>query len=221
MNASTRLPAFPLIRHLSRLATPFLLRLPVTANQISLVALAVGLAGCWFFTQGGYAWMLGGGFLFLLYYVLDHCDGEVARARGEDSPFGHQLDTFVDWLVHSAFFVALGIGWMGIFQSDIWLWLGGIAAAGGTINYALVLFLGSRDKNEAVPAESEEPQPYPEGLSEWVIFAFRELSRSDFCFIVLGLALLDLTWLLLPAGAIGSQVYWIMLFSRRAREFHA
>ena len=41
-----------------------------------------------------------------------------------------------------------------------------------------------------------------------------------FCFIVLALALFDLTWLLLPAGAICSQVYWIAQFVRGAREFN-
>ena len=41
-----------------------------------------------------------------------------------------------------------------------------------------------------------------------------------FCFIVLGLALFDLTWVLLPAGAVGAQVYWAALFIRNVNEFH-
>ena len=221
MNPSTRLPAFPLIRHLSKHVTPVLLRLPVTPNQITAASLVVGLGACWFLIQGDHVWMVGAGVLFVLSYVLDNCDGEVAREKGLSSPYGHQFDTFVDWLVHSAFFIALGIGAMRVFGSEVWLWLGGIAAAGGTINYVLVLFLATSGNNEAEPAASEKPPPHPEGLSEWVLFAFRELARADFCFIVLGLALFDLTWLLLPAGAIGSHIYWIMLVSRRAREFHA
>ena len=122
--------------------------------------------------------------------------------------------------MHSAFFIALGIGAMRVFGSEVWLWLGGIAALGGTINFFLGLYLDSRDKRDVEAAETMNSHRHPEGLSEWVVFAFRELSRADFCFIVLGLALFDLTWLLLPAGAIGSQFYWIALFFRAAREFH-
>ncbi len=165
--------------------------------------------------------MVGAGVLFVLAYVLDNCDGEVAREKGLSSLFGHWFDTIVDWLVHSAFFIALGIGAMRVFGSEAWLWLGGIAAAGGTINFFLGLYLDSRDKGDGEAAETVNSHRQPEGLSEWVLFAFRELARADFCFIVLGLALFDLTWLLLPAGAIGSHIYWIMLISRRAREFHA
>lgn len=220
MNPSPRLPAFPLIRHLSKHVTPVLLRLPVTPNQITAASLVVGLAACWFLIQGGHVWMVGAGVLFVLTYVLDNCDGEVAREKGLSSLFGHWFDTIVDWLVHSAFFIALGIGAMRVFGSEAWLWLGGIAALGGTINFFLGLYLDSRDKGAGEAAETVNSHRHPEGLSEWVLFAFRELTRADFCFIVLALAVFDLTWLLLPAGAIGSQVYWITLFFRAAREFH-
>ena len=55
---------------------------------------------------------------------------------------------------------------------------------------------------------------------EWGVFVFRELFRADFCFIVLALTLVDLTWLLLPAGAVGSQVYWATQLVEGADEFH-
>jgi hypothetical protein len=36
----------------------------------------------------------------------------------------------------------------------------------------------------------------------------------------LALALFDVTWVLVPAGAIGSQVYWITQFAQGANDFH-
>jgi len=97
-----------------------------------------------------------------------------------------------------------------------------------TINYVLGVYLDRRDRanrqdQEKDPGKDGEETggKKPESLSEWVIFAFRELSRADFCFIVLGLGLFGLTWVLVPFGAIGAQVYWItQLLLPKSREYH-
>ena len=73
----------------------------------------------------------------------------------------------------------------------------------------------------ALPDVAPQDAGKPATRTEWLVFAFRELARSDFCFLVLFLAAFDATWILLPAGAIGAQVYWAAQFLRRAREFHA
>ncbi len=52
------------------------------------------------------------------------------------------------------------------------------------------------------------------------MFIFRELTRADFWLIVLALSIFDVTWVLLPAGAIGAQVYWATQFFGCAREFY-
>ena len=46
-----------------------------------------------------------------------------------------------------------------------------------------------------------------EDVTNWLIYIFHKLSRADFCLIVLGLALFDVLWILLPLGAIGAQAY--------------
>ena len=74
----------------------------------------------------------------ILCYVLDNCDGEIARLKNLSSSIGEKFDTFVDWVVHAAFFAALGFGVAGQNQNKIWLWLGLIGTAGATINYATV-----------------------------------------------------------------------------------
>src|SRR5262249_31194759 len=47
--------------------------------------------------------------LYLASVVLDHADGEVARATGTTTPFGHRLDIGADATVHAALVVALGL----------------------------------------------------------------------------------------------------------------
>ncbi len=227
MNATANNPFFPLIRHLSKFVTLVFMRLPVTANQITAASLVSGLAAAWYLMQGSRTGDIAAGALFVITYVLDNCDGEIARLKGQCTTFGMRFDSFVDWAAHTAFFAALGYGVAERFGNDLWFWMGLAAAAGCTINYGVGFFLDARDKAAAVSEEAWEAgktgETYrqPEGLSDWALYIFRELTRADFCFIVLTLAVFDVTWVLIPAGAIGSQVYWITQFAKGANDFHA
>lgn len=225
---------FPLIRQISTQVSPRLARLPITANQVTAVSLLVGLYGNWFLAQGGFRSTLIGAGLFFLCYVLDNCDGEVARIKNQTSEFGDKFDTFVDWLVHATFFAALGIGVESETGNSLWFWLGWVGAAGSSINYFIALYMEvrfqaeSRKESENAGAEFEdqastggdEEHPSLENWKQWVLFAFRELSRADFCFIVLALAVFDVAWVLLPTAAVGAHAYWATQFIRGARDHH-
>ena len=208
---------FPLIRRISARVTPVLAATPISANQITAASLLFGLACNWAMMQGGWTWTASGAALLFVCYVLDNCDGEIARLKDQCTEFGRQFDTFVDWVVNAGFFAALGIGTNAESGEALWLWLGWIAAAGATLNYCIVLFIGAR-QGEALTAD-ETPGKEPETKGEWIVFFFRELARADFCFIVLALAALDLTWVLLPLGAVGAQVYWATRFIRGAGDY--
>ena len=225
---------FPLIRQISAQVSPRLARLPITANQITAVSLVVGLAGNWYIAEGGYRATLIGAGLFLLCYILDNSDGEVARIKKQESEFGDKFDTLVDWLVHATFFVALGVGVERETGNVLWLWLGWSGALGSSINYFVGLAMDARFLAQ-IRAENEEAgveQEYqggtggddhhlpPEDWKQWILFAFRELTRADFCFIVLALAVFDVTWFLLPTAAVGTHAYWATQFIRGARDHH-
>ena len=228
MNApvSGQRPLFPLIRHLSARLTPIFLQTPVSANQITTASLGLGLAAAGLLTTPDPATDLAAAGLLLGAYVLDNCDGEVARARGRASSFGRHYDTFVDWVVHTAFFVGLGVGVEARLGDDLWFWMGIIAAAGGTLNYALGRLFeyldgkaaaGSRD--EVREGDSSAQRPTTTG--QWLVFAFRELARADFCFLVVALALPGWLWVLLPAGMVGAQAYWMTVCIKSARRNRA
>jgi len=226
LSENFKISLFPLIRHLSRLITPVLLRLPVSPNQITAASLITGLASAWFVMKGDFFFDIIAGLLFIITYVLDNCDGEVARIKKQCSSFGMRFDSFVDWVVHSALFTAMGYGLADRFVDDIWYWLGITAAIGGTINYIIGFYIDVREIAEAETLEAWEERKTgatsrkPEGLGDWSLFVFRELIRADFCFILLGFAAFDLLWILVPAGAIGAQFYWISQLFRGASDFH-
>ena len=218
----SRRTVFPLVRHLSSRVTPILAKLPVTANQITVMSLACGLFCSWLMTKQTQPEVILGAILLVFCYVLDNCDGEIARLKGQSSNFGSAFDTCVDWLVHTTFLVALGWGVSQQNGSEIWLWLGLTAAAGATVNYVLTLYMKSRDgaRRPLGHDEGEEVNLRPQGWWEWLIFPFRELARADFRIVVLFLACIDGLSILLPLAALGAQVYWLTLFVEKTRKYH-
>ena len=226
-SAAPRMP-FPLVRHLSERVTPMLVRLPFTPNQITFASLLAGLAGALCYLEGSRSWAIAGGVLFVVSYVLDNCDGEVARIKNMQSRFGKNLDDVADWLIHAALFMALGWAAERAFAEVLWFWLGVAAAASCTINYAVVRLLdrmrgAGKDADDATPASDNGGPVYsppPKAPKDLFVYVFREIFRADFCFILLALSAFDLAWVLLPLGAVGAQVYWLTVFIKGARNYH-
>lgn len=219
MNGIPKPPyAFPLVRHLSWRLSSVLLRTPVTPNQVTLASLIAGLACNAILIVGGHGAYVIAALFFVLCYVLDHCDGELARAKQMCSEFGKHFDTFVDWVVHSGLFLSLGFEESRRSGDDIWLWLGAAAAAGATVNYLIAVSREISSRVEPDGGDRAEGRRLS-GVLDHVLFAFRELTRSDFCFIILALALMDALWLLLPAAALGAQAYWLTGLIGRTRRY--
>jgi len=198
-------------------------RLPISPNQITLLSMLAGLGGAWCFSLGRSDWGLIGGLLLIACYTLDNCDGEIARLKAMSSEWGAQFDDFADWAVDSAFFAGLGVGTWSATGEILWLWCGIAAAAGASIDYVIDLVLHARAKKNPEAQSREEVatgERKPEDFIDWLIYIFHKLSRADFCVIVFGLALFDVTWVLLPLGAIGAQAYWITDLFQRARGWH-
>lgn len=87
-----------------------LCRSPITPNQITLFAAALGVAGCVLMATGWYAAVVLGLLLEHTQSVLDGCDGELARVRFQQSKLGAWLDTFVDDVLNVLMTAAAGIG---------------------------------------------------------------------------------------------------------------
>ena len=220
------MPLFPLVRHISNAISRALIQLPVTPNQITTTSILLGLVSAALLLLNTRNGDIACGVLLTISYVLDNCDGDVARAKNLSSKFGAFLDTFGDWLVHAALFACLGIAAYDRSGHALWLWFGIAASAGSTINYVIGLINDLRakitpppDYNPADEGEFKRPAA-SDSMGKWFVFAFRELARADFCFIVLIVAVLDWLPYLLPFAAIGSQVYWITFFVVRNEKYH-
>jgi phosphatidylglycerophosphate synthase len=93
-----------------RITRALLCRLPVTPNQVTLGAAAIGLCGCALIATGQ-RWLVVAGFLLAhLQSVLDGCDGELARVRFQQSAIGEWLDTIVDDGLNLCLVASIGVG---------------------------------------------------------------------------------------------------------------
>jgi hypothetical protein len=97
-----------LYRPISRPITRLLVGTPVTPNQVSYAVAVIGLLGCWFTTRPGQQNLVIGAALVLVAGFIDGCDGELSRLRLTSSKLGAWLDTIVDELTTTVYFVAIG-----------------------------------------------------------------------------------------------------------------
>ena len=97
-------------RPLAFLFVKLLLRLPVTPNQISLGAMAAGIAGGVFFAGGDRSGFVLGALLYGLSNVLDCCDGMIARLKKNGTPTGRIVDGLVDYVTAVAVYAGFGVG---------------------------------------------------------------------------------------------------------------
>ncbi len=209
----------PFMRHLSYRMTLLLMRTPITPNQITTMSLGFGLGAGVACLRGDYYSILTGAFLFLIYFVLDNCDGEIARLKDMRSEFGMRYDTFVGWLVHTCFFICLGWGAMSVTGLQWWFWTGIAAGFGCCVQYALELYQNKTQPHASqLTHEDSSPKIDDTKMDRFVLYA--RVIQADFGFIVLFLSLGGVLWYLLPPAAIGAQVIWCLMFTRSARRWH-
>lgn len=86
-------------RRFSIYLTRLFLEIGISANQVTLISLIVGIIGGVFLTfPSPYFWFIGIASLGL-WYLLDHADGEVARYNRIASPEGVLWDVITGWFV--------------------------------------------------------------------------------------------------------------------------
>lgn len=110
--------------------------LAVTPNQVTIVAILLGLAASLVALRvGGYLGFALAGFMLEVNSILDSVDGELARLRFQYSKLGQWLDNLSDDIVDNLFIVAVGHALGGV-----WAWLA-IAGAGGRVLVSLITYL--------------------------------------------------------------------------------
>jgi CDP-L-myo-inositol myo-inositolphosphotransferase len=86
-----------------------LVKFPISPNQISFISFMFSMVATGLFFIGGYMNLLFGGFVAQLSSIIDGCDGEIARLKYLESPFGGWFDAVLDR--YSDAFMLSGLTW--------------------------------------------------------------------------------------------------------------
>ncbi len=189
-------------RKLSRPLSRWLLRTPLTPNQITVLSCAVGILGALCFFPGGYWGPVVGALLLQCSAVLDCCDGEVARVKFMESPLGDWLDIVGDTVVSIAIFLGIGVAVWRNGATGYALALAGALALGGFLAFPLVTLA------EKTEEAGERRGGWEDALIKKLLAS---LTTRDFSVLIVASAVTgQLSWFLWGA-AIGAQVFWLSL----------
>ena len=126
-----------LYRHVSLYVTKLFLYTPITANQVTLLFIVIGLISVFLFTAGNYWKNLLGAILLIFYHILDDVDGEIARYRGNLSDRGVFLDLIGHSIINTSVFAGISIGLYRNYQNVNTLFIGFIAVISMGLLYGI------------------------------------------------------------------------------------
>jgi phosphatidylglycerophosphate synthase len=185
-------------RRLSRPLTRLLLATPVSPNVVTIVGILLGTAGGLLLGVPGPS-IIAALLLLEASAVLDCSDGELARVRFAESRLGHWLDVAGDTVVHVA--VLAGI--------SIRITHTGVAPARAVLVALLLGVLAAF----AVITWSEETAERRARVGGWenrvLDGVLSPLTTRDWHVFPIAFALAGRLDVLVPAAAIGAQVFWV------------
>jgi phosphatidylglycerophosphate synthase len=195
-----------------------LIRTPLTANQLSVILVGVGLYAGWLFGTGHYVAGVLGAFLSLASSILDGCDGEIARLKYQESALGCWIETFGDYSYYIAIFIGLTIGAVRQTGMELFYWIGGAALAGTLVTFALLIYLRARITNgqptrlHAVARARFKAEPTFWSRIIWRVSFVA--TRAAMPYGIMLLALVNLLPAVVVLAAIGGNVYWMSLVAK-------
>jgi phosphatidylglycerophosphate synthase len=192
-----------------------LMRTPLTANQLSVALVAVGLYSGWLFSIGTYWPAVVAAFLSLAASILDGCDGEIARLKYQESPLGCWIETAGDYSYYIAVFVGITVGAVRMTHAEVFYWIGAAAMAGTLITFALLIYLRARITNgqpnrlHAIARDRFKAEPTLWSKMMWRVSFIA--TRAAMPYGIMVLALINATPAVIVIAAIGANIYWISL----------
>ncbi|UCC95038.1 MAG: CDP-alcohol phosphatidyltransferase family protein [Candidatus Omnitrophota bacterium] len=127
-----------LARFLSIRIALFLKDFNISPNQLTLISFFVGASSAASFSVGQMPFNVLGVFLFLLSYLLDFIDGDVARLKNQTSQFGEWLDAVTGKVESVLLILGICLGQMRCGSPQlIWL-LGFITISGYYVGQSLM-----------------------------------------------------------------------------------
>jgi phosphatidylglycerophosphate synthase len=218
-------------RPVSRVLARGFLSTTISPNQVTMLALACGLAAAALLVRGGAIGAAVAGGLLILGVLLDNVDGDLARLRLQFSRFGEWLDSIGDEVVTLSVTAAMGLGLVRDGAPPMWRTVALVTAAigavviaklyidlarqGGAIDTALYPWFFRADKVARAKAGATVlPGRPPRGVGAAIATIIDVLFRRDvYVTIVAALLIADqrqVALLILLAGVSGLAATYLV-----------
>ncbi|HOU52831.1 MAG TPA: CDP-alcohol phosphatidyltransferase family protein [Myxococcota bacterium] len=204
-------------RRFSTRWTYWLLKTPLTPDQITTIAGLMAIVAAGILSFPGWIYGVLGALLMQISSILDGCDGEVARIRYQQTEFGKWYDSAWDEVVNALFLVALGMH-VASTEGPAWngaRWLGAFSGLAtflyGAANFHCKWVHGIGlywwFDTPPAPRAPDEPPPPTTWWSELKTLTGRD---AYLLLILLGAVIGALPWLLIAFTAL-SAVFFLLL----------
>jgi len=168
----------------------------ITPNQITTVALIIGVIGGWLYVFNTPSYLAIAATLLIIYDVLDCSDGQLARLKKNGTFFGRILDGVSDYFVSTAIYLGIGFGFASQSNDPLFYWglviLAGLSNAGHAItldyyrnrflDYALdrepLLGDNLKEYEEELQKEREKGGNYFQRLIIWLYLKYSTVQLS-------------------------------------------
>jgi glycosyltransferase 2 family protein len=196
-------------RKFSSLLTQYFVRHKFEPNHLTTAGLLLGVLAGYCFSGGTRIWLLAGALSLHLSFILDNCDGEVARIRRRVTRFGKWYDLLADVTVDVAFWTGLALGAERIgLHSHLLFWLL-LAIMGSFLNMALVIWERKVGCSTSIHSFFKRPKS---GSNPITVFLDYLSHNGDAILLIWFMAFLGDPRLFLVCGAIYIHVLWAMRF---------
>ena len=108
-------------RRISTRITKRLIKTRITPNQITITSFTLSIIAAFLFSFGLYLYTVIAGILAQLSSILDGCDGEIARLKLIQSPYGAFLDTIMDRYADVTITLGIFYGYVKMTNQQ-WVW---------------------------------------------------------------------------------------------------
>ena len=193
-------------RFISRQLTRLFLKTSLTPNQITFLSLLLGLGSAWFFYQGTFFSGISGALLLLVSAWVDCTDGEIARLKFMETPWGARFDIFCDNIVHFFVFFSIGMGLFFATGNPLYKLYGALAVFGSLTAFMILSGVIVKKKQEAGRGETSEAN-----LTD-------QLANRDFIYFLLVMACIERLDIFILLAAVGSNIFAVYLMYQRSRH---
>mgnify|MGYP000288875430 FL=1 len=146
-----------------------------------------------------------GALLLLLSAWVDCTDGEIARLKFMETPWGARFDICCDNLVHFFVFFSIGMGLFFATGNSLYILYGGLAVFGSLV--AFMILSGSIMKKKQAAGQGKTSET---NLTD-------QLANRDFIYFLLVMACIERLDIFILLTAVGSNIFAIYLMYKRNR----